>query len=892
MVLVRHPLTALAPLPWLVALAFAVGPDAPSTAGLSPDLALAVAEALKSEGLTVVPEEVHLIDPAPGLLGALVARPRAVIRAHRQGEPADIFIVHTELSPEGRLRRVVARHNLTDTSAVDERGLVVGEHRIAWVIGDDRTFSVELADLRGPFATEMDELHEFSPVQRWQQELTNLQEMGQRTGIARRTFKLDPAASKVSLALTPTEFWIVADDRRIRVSMADAASIVEGAGFVQEQEHHLARPGNLVTWAVDRIRALPWFGSNRMQALKAIAFAALDRVDSFRGSVTGDDGSAEVKDELGDLLEVKVADTTDPETGWPPRPLELVMSKPLDGEGKWRLLDSDPFVRTNPGAPAPFATTFIRVDRKRQYDQIWVTVWDPRQVELHTMSGTVEPKSATGATGPGLVPRKPEVMGRLLAGLNGGFQAEHGEYGMMADGVMYLPPKPFAATVALLDDGSNAFGTWPREDTIPAHVVSYRQNMTPLVMDGKVNPYQRNWWGGVPEGWTEESRTTRSGICMTEERFIAYFYGASTDDKNLAQAMQRTRCAYGIHLDMNAGHTGLEFYRAGPASEVQPLGRPLQRKWEAEGEVLDMPGWRYRGRRMLRNMGLMNFPRYVNRESRDFFYLTLRHLLPGEPVASALAASEADEGQWRVAGLHQHGWPYAIATAWVHADSARPETKVRLLKVDPRMVKVAEGADARDALVLAVPERPPSTESTTSLYMVSRRFLIAQERPADATLIATGWRPADPVDQPPVGAVGIDAGGMLVYAEVATGSGNTADRVMLSGLLGRLGCRDIVLLGRVLGAAIGGTRDIGDHPVAVPRKSVLLIRAEAPGARRIFTETPVVHPDIWFKLQAKRVRYFKKNRAGGPSPATPLTEAGEGAEASPVAAPAAKEPDG
>jgi len=121
---------------------------------------------------------------------------------------------------------------------------------------------------------------------------------GAARGIARRTFKLDPAATKVALALAAEELWISADDRRIRVSMADTAAIVEGAGFVQEQEHHLARPGNLVTWAVDRVRAIPWFGSNRMQAVKAIAFAALDRVDSWRSSVTGDDGSAEMKDEL------------------------------------------------------------------------------------------------------------------------------------------------------------------------------------------------------------------------------------------------------------------------------------------------------------------------------------------------------------------------------------------------------------------------------------------------------------------------------------------------------------------------------------------------------------------------------------------------------------------
>ena len=64
-------------------------------------------------------------------------------------------------------------------------------------------------------------------------------------------------------------------------------------------------------------------------------------------------------------------------------------------------LDDDPFVRTNPGAPPAFVTTFIRTDRERKYTRIYVTVWDPRQVELHMMAGTVEPVGATGEAGPG-----------------------------------------------------------------------------------------------------------------------------------------------------------------------------------------------------------------------------------------------------------------------------------------------------------------------------------------------------------------------------------------------------------------------------------------------------------------------------------------------------------
>src|SRR5688572_19551756 len=82
-------------------------------------------------------------------------------------------------------------------------------------------------------------------------------------------------------------------------------------------------------------------------------------------------------------------------------------------------------------------------------------------------------------------------------------------------------------------------------------------------------------------GWTDESRTTRSGVCQTKENFIAYFYGASIDADHLTTAMVRARCIYGIHLDMNPGHTGLEFYRADKEPALGSLDRKLDPQWEA-----------------------------------------------------------------------------------------------------------------------------------------------------------------------------------------------------------------------------------------------------------------------------------------------------------------------
>src|SRR5262245_13907303 len=85
---------------------------------------------------------------------------------------------------------------------------------------------------------------------------------------------------------------------------------------------------------------------------------------------------------------------------------------------------------------------------------------------------------------------------------------------------------------------------------------------------------------------------------------------------------------------------------------------------------------------MIRGMPLMNFPRYIHREGRDFFYLTLRHILPGADVPGG----REGEGHWLTRGLPQHGFPYALATTSLHPDPGGPN--VRLLQIDPRRARV------------------------------------------------------------------------------------------------------------------------------------------------------------------------------------------------------------
>ena len=154
---------------------------------------------------------------------------------------------------------------------------------------------------------------------------------------------------------------------------------------------------------------------------------------------------------------------------------------------------------------------------------------------------------------------------------------------------------------------------------------------------GSSNPYGRDWWGGVPQGWEDVTHTVRSGLCMTRDGFIAaYFYG--TQDRSLAPSPGDAHSAplptTAVHLDMNQGHTGLELYRTDRAERCcRPLSGKFDGHWQTEGDVSDMPGYRFRGRRLVRNLQLMHFPRYITSSgARDYFYLLLRPLLPRAPA--------------------------------------------------------------------------------------------------------------------------------------------------------------------------------------------------------------------------------------------------------------------
>jgi hypothetical protein len=843
----------------VLALALAVhrGTQVPAGAP-SPESALAAV--LSNLGLACDAADVTWVGGRGGVLGSVLGGGRALVRASAQGEPSELYLVEVRRSPEGKLLGVGDSWDLTNTSGVDESRPAVDGTRAAYATSADGLYTgVHVLDLAGRTASKS---ADFTRQQRAQAALTNLQQTGQTRGVAHDTFALDPVARDVSLAWRKDGALEVHADGHLVVVDPARTRVIEGEAYVRVVADEQARPGNLVTWAVDRVRALPWVGDDRMQWIKAVAFTVLDKAHvAFSSGTTAE----EVKDELGLTAQTSLAPPTfvDPEIGWPPAPIKTPITSPLPGEGRWIALDNDRFItRTTSGATPAIVTSFVRPSPLRPDARVYVTLWDPRQLALHMEAGTIEPISANGEHGPGVVPRSPQVMKRLVAAFNGGFQAQHGEYGMISNGIEYLPPKPYAATVVELRDGSNGFGAWPSTSNVPDDVVALRQNLTALVQDGKFNPWGRVWWGGTPPGWPDQIHSARSAVCMTTEGFAGYFYSTSISAEDLAAGMLATRCAFGIHLDMNPGHAGFEFYDVAADGQLPPLGRTLQADWEAEGKVSGMPGYAFRARRMIRGMGHMLFPRYIQREARDFFYLTTRPLLPGPPIGGEDAAADAS-GQWRTKGLPQHGFPYALAIATAASSDAdggsrpRGDVLLRVVRADPRTMQPGAADSGPVVLALSGPARGSRT-----LYWARGALGIADTLPASgATLLVRGYLASEAPAATARAAVGVqDDDGMLAWVELPPETKPDASTAAaLDGLLARLGCSVRMVVPGDARALLGGTLDAAGEPAGTPAlDAVHLVRARAPDAHAIFQDTPIVPAQVWQPLQAKRVRYFYK----------------------------------
>lgn len=818
------------------------------------------AVALRS-GLRVDPATVLWLDEDGGPL-----RMRgAVFLGAREGELADLWYADVRPGGQGSALDVAWLTNLTRTASAEETQLRFDGRYLAFASKVGARFdAVTVIDAKG----EPEALTDDWPwIERLQNDITNLQKTGRMAGFGHRRYQL--VAPVEALRLEHDAGRIVAEVGDARLSL-DPARVepLEGASLVEVQAQTKGRTG-MIAWVVDTVRGVSWIGPEPIEWAENRAFAVKDALTrAWHGVFGSPDTAQQVADDLSmpdqvDEARMAILTVTDPELGWPPAPLEpVIQDPPVEGEGGWIPIVDDPYVNSYPNAPAAFYQTFLRADPERAFTRVYVTIWDPRQVQLRMMAGTVEPESATGQRGRGMIPRDPETMRFLVGAFNGGFQALHGEFGMMAEDRVYLPPKPWAATVAVFDDGRVGMGSWPAPDwrgayydeqlanrQIPEDMVAFRQNLTSVVEDGRYNPWERWYWGAAPKNAEEQTLTTRSGLCLTDDGFMAYFWSQGIGPEALGTAMLRAGCARGLHLDMNSAHCGFEFFHPIAPGESPPaLARRPRSGSEHEG---DFPrteeDWRLRARRAVRSMS-MPFPRYSERVGRDFFYLTLRPVLPGP----ALEGQADGEGVFRTEGLPHAGWPHAFARAWLGPEDAR----TWLVRIDPRRAlpgPIREQGHTRALAHLSGAAALARADATHALFARRRTigwtFDVGRPEEGDRVVVA-----GPPVDASAEAALGIDRDGFLVYAERRGDRRTLPERLQASGVTAAVALpADARLAFAVPGAHAGPD---GFERAVEPSTALPFLAEERPAAEVLFPDNEPLPYRRWRVLQDARVRYF------------------------------------
>lgn len=529
----------------------------------------------------------------------------------RPGAPRDVWRARVRVTPAGRLLALAGAANLTVSPLGDDGPLTVepapagAVRRVAF---PTRAFGVvQSAAVLDPGGERPRQLT---------RGVTNAQTALSWRGVARWDVRLDAPAPSLALRFDRGALELRAPGRSWRARVEGAAlTPAAGASLSRQEEVDKA----LVHWAVDTVRAIPWVGPAPIAWLEERVFHARDLARQWRyrwlggrEQATASQASAEPTVAAGRALTAAPRDESDP--AWPPPDLDPPLARSLGRErheGVW-VDASPPWLLRTPGAPSAFVRTSIRLDPERPYTRIVLLAMDMRQLRLAMQAGVEDPVPLVGPRGDGRIPRDPDVLGRVVGAFNGAFKTEHGEYGMVVDRRVLLPPHRRSATVATLDDGRVAMGSWSDSPALPPAVLSLRQNLDPLVADGVENPTRRGLWGFVLGG-IEHMPTVRSGLCMRPEGALVYVWGEETTARLLGRAMRLAGCTYGMHLDMNPGHALFQFLR------VEDL---RARRWQNQALASGMRS---------------GAERFLYHSPKDFFYLTVRSQtpagLPWQPLA-------------------------------------------------------------------------------------------------------------------------------------------------------------------------------------------------------------------------------------------------------------------
>jgi len=211
-----------------------------------------------------------------------------------------------------------------------------------------------------------------------------------------------------------------------------------------------------------------------------------------------------------------------------------------------------PAAATPSPPPEPPPQPRVSMTRVRTRDGALVTVatfLGPVRYALHSGSG--DPGSAAA----GAVRAGPVVTGaerrQLLAAFNGGFKLSAGAGGYMQEGHVIRPLGWGFASLVIDRSGQARIGIWGSGTPAPGEAVySVRQNLPPLVLDGRPTAAAGDWtlWGATLGGG---AYVARSAVGQDAAGDLIYAASMSAVPADLASALAGRGARIAMELDIN-----------------------------------------------------------------------------------------------------------------------------------------------------------------------------------------------------------------------------------------------------------------------------------------------------------------------------------------------------
>ena len=239
-----------------------------------------------------------------------------------------------------------------------------------------------------------------------------------------------------------------------------------------------------------------------------------------------------------------LAPTTTTTTSIPP-PMDVVpvIQPALRGEGQWKVLFTLGKKKKVPVVWGMSTRPF------RDYGSVVATaaVFDQTRLHAAMFNGSDVPGGGPWVNSKRIPDR---AVRSLIAAFNGGFRFEHDPGGYITEGVEVKPMKKGYATIGILGDGTMKVGVWGLDMHKNDGWVSLRQNLPPLVTDGRITYTDWKWtdWG---TDYGDKMYTFRSGLCRRTDGSTMFLAVGDVNIDMFARTMLEFGCATGMELDIN-----------------------------------------------------------------------------------------------------------------------------------------------------------------------------------------------------------------------------------------------------------------------------------------------------------------------------------------------------